>query len=263
MVQLPVIPLERPWKFWTAGTYLDEFAENYLKDLLVRERLAKVIPSAGVGTGISRVVLDELAAKNENQPFNVNSLTEDYEFGSGLIFLKRTGIVAQFRVARTQHVDRGWWRKRKEIRQVRELIAVRELFPDTFRSAVRQKSRWVLGISLQGWKNLGWPGGFWIKYMLYRDRKALYTNVVNALGYVVFLYWLICLLLYGWGRTPQLVTVPWVWNLILADTFLMVHRLVQRFVAVIRISGWRQALLSIPLFYRRKHNKFCRDRHSN
>ena len=38
----------------------------------------------------------------------------------------------------------------------------------------------------------------------------------------------------------------WVWMVILADTFLMVQRLVQRFVSVVRISGWFQAFLSIP-----------------
>jgi bacteriophage N4 adsorption protein B len=246
MVQLPVIPLERPMSSWTAGTYLDEFAENHLKDLLVRERLAKVIPSAGVGTGIHRAVLDEIAAQRKNELFNINTVTEDYEFGQGFSRLKRTGILAQFTVARTQTFIRGWWRKRKDVRVVRERVAVREFFPDTFRLAVRQKSRWVLGISLQGWKNLGWPPGGWVKYMLYRDRKALYANVVNALGYVVILYWLINAAIYGWGRGPRLVESRWVWDVIIADTFLMLQRMVQRFVAVKRIAGWSQAFLSIP-----------------
>ncbi len=246
MVQLPVIPLERPARYWTAGTYLDEFAENHLKDLLVRERLAKSIPSAGVGTAINRDVLDEMAVLRNNQLFNINTLTEDYEFGAGFSSLKRTGILAQFSVTRTQTVLRGWWRKRKKIRVVRERVAVREFFPDRFRLAVRQKSRWVLGISLQGWKNLGWPPGGWVKYMLYRDRKALFTNIMNALGYVVLLYWLISVVLQGGGPGPRLVRSHWVWDVILADTFLMAHRLVQRFVAVVRISGWGQAFLSIP-----------------
>ncbi len=246
MVQLPVIPLERPASCWTAGTYLDEFAENHLKDLLVRERLAKVIPSAGVGTAVNRAALDQLAAERKNQLFNTNSLTEDYEFGVGFSRLNRTGILAQFSVSRTQTVLRGWRRKRKSVRQVRERVAVREFFPDRFRLAVQQKSRWVLGISLQGWKNLGWPPGGWIKYMLYRDRKALYTNVVNVLGYAVFVYWLLNICIHGWNHAPRLVVSQWVGDVILADTVLMVHRLVQRFVAVARISGWRQAFLSIP-----------------
>ena len=246
MVQLPVIPLERPAYCWTAGTYLDEFAENHLKDLLVRERLAKVIPSAGVGTAVSRAVLDELAAERKNQLFNINSLTEDYEFGASFFRLKRTGILAHFTITRTQTVLRGWRHKRKVVREVRERVAVREFFPDRFPLAVRQKSRWVLGISLQGWKHIGWPPGFWIRYMLYRDRKALFTNIVNALGYVVLLYWLVNVCWYGFRDAPSLVESDWVWDVILADTVLMIHRLVQRFVAVVRISGWWQALLSIP-----------------
>jgi adsorption protein B len=246
MVQIPVIPLERPARFWTAGTYLDEFAENHLKDLLVRERLAKVIPSAGVGTAVNRAVLDQIAAQRKNQIFNINTLTEDYEFGQEFVYLKRTGILAQFTVARTQTVVRGWWRKRRGARIVQERVAVREFFPETFRSAVRQKSRWVLGISLQGWRDLGWPPGGWMKYMLYRDRKALVTNVLNALGYVVVVYWLVNAVLYGWGRGRALVDSRWVGYAIVADTILMAERLIQRFVAVVRTAGWFQAFLSIP-----------------
>src|SRR5438552_2651066 len=74
MVQLPVIPLEMPARYWTAGTYLDEFAENHSKDLLVRECLGTAIPSAGVGTGLSRRVVDQLAGVRKNQLFNVESV---------------------------------------------------------------------------------------------------------------------------------------------------------------------------------------------
>ena len=246
MVQLPVVPLEMPARYWTAGTYLDEFAENHSKDLLVRELLVSVIPSAGVGTGLSRTVLDELAQMRENQLFNVNTLTEDYEFGFGLLPLKRHGILAQFDVLRTQTVNAGLWRKRQELRQVREQVAVREFFPDRFRLAVRQKSRWVLGIALQGWKNLGWQGGFWGRYMLYRDRKALFANAVNALGYLVVAYWLLDLLTHPWGHSLSLTPARWVWDVTLADTLLMAHRMAERIVAVRRVAGWKQALLSIP-----------------
>ena len=31
-------------------------------------------------------------------------------------------------------------------------------FPDTFSAAVRQKSRWVAGIALQSWTEIGWRG---------------------------------------------------------------------------------------------------------
>src|SRR5208337_3342817 len=97
--------------------------------------------------------------------------------------LKSESIFAKFRVVRTLRVRRGFWKKREEIREVRELVATREFFPDRIALAVRQKSRWILGITLQGWKNVGWPKGFWRKYMVYRDRKSLATNLINMLGY--------------------------------------------------------------------------------
>ncbi len=81
MVQLPVIPMEMPLRHFTAGTYMDEFAESHTKDLLVRERISNMIPGAGVGTAFHRTAADELAALNGNQLFNVDTLTEDYDFG--------------------------------------------------------------------------------------------------------------------------------------------------------------------------------------
>jgi bacteriophage N4 adsorption protein B len=246
MVQLPVVPLEMPARYWTAGTYLDEFAENHSKDLLVRERLGPVIPSAGVGTGFSRAVLDEVARGRGNQLFNINTVTEDYDFGFSLLPFNRHGILAQFSVLRTQLVTCGFWRRRQEVRQILELVGVREFFPDSFRLAVRQKSRWVLGIALQGWKNLGWQGGFWGRYMLYRDRKSLLTNVINALGYLVVCYWLVLLITQPPNHVLSLVPARWVWDVILVDTILMVNRLAQRLIAVHRVAGWKQALLSIP-----------------
>jgi len=247
MVQIPVIPLEMPSSHWTAGTYLDEFAENHQKDLLVRERLTKVIPSAGVGTGLGRALLDELARSRKNQLFNINSLTEDYEFGFNLLPLHRKAILARLMVERTQQVTRGWWTKQRELVQVREPVAVREFFPDTFRLAVRQKSRWVLGISLQGWKNVGWQKGFWSRYMLYRDRKSLVTNPINALGYCVLSYWLCLSIVRHWEPgTSSLVISNWVWQVILIDTALMLHRMLERMVAVYRVASLKQALLSIP-----------------
>jgi adsorption protein B len=246
MVQLPVVPLERPARYWTAGTYLDEFAEYHSKDIIVRERLASVIPSAGVGTGFSRATLDEVSKARGNQLFNVNTLTEDYDLGFSLLPFNRQGIMAQFSVLRSHLVTCGFWRKRQEVRQTFELVAVREYFPDKFRLAVRQKSRWILGIAIQGWKNLGWQGGFWCRYMLYRDRKALLTNDINALGYLVLIYWLVLLFTQPPDHFLSLVPAPWVWDVILIDTCLMVNRLVQRMVAVRRVSSWNQALLAVP-----------------
>jgi bacteriophage N4 adsorption protein B len=245
MVQLPVIPLEMPVTDVTAGTYLDEFAENHSKDLLVRERLSKMIPSAGVGTAINRTAIDQLAERKNNEPFNVSTVTEDYELGFRLAELKKTSIMAKFKVRRSQTVLRGFWRKRKEVIEIEELVAVREFFPDRFRLAVKQKSRWVLGIALQGWKQIGWPDGLSRKYMAYRDRKALFTNLFNMLGYLVLAFWIVMKFASPRGSVVLLQS-RWVWYAIVADTGLMVQRSVQRFIALITISNVKQALLSVP-----------------
>ena len=61
MIQLPIIPLEIPWYSFVGGVYLDEFAEMHLKELLVREKIARVLPSAGTSTAFWREKLEELA----------------------------------------------------------------------------------------------------------------------------------------------------------------------------------------------------------
>jgi adsorption protein B len=53
MVQLPVLSLPRRWWEFTAAHYLDEFAQQHLKDLVVRETLARGLPAAGVGVAFS------------------------------------------------------------------------------------------------------------------------------------------------------------------------------------------------------------------
>ena len=61
LVQIPVMSLERDWYELVAGTYMDEFAEWHTKDLVVRESLSRMVPSAGVGTCFSRHALEVLA----------------------------------------------------------------------------------------------------------------------------------------------------------------------------------------------------------
>ena len=257
MVQLPVIPLEMPASHWTSGTYLDEFAENHSKDLLVRERLSSMIPAAGVGTAMSRSALQVLAAKRGNEPFSIETLTEDYEVGYRLAELGMKGILAKFRIVRTETVIRGVWRKRTDVREVKELVGIREFFPDRFRLAVRQKTRWIVGIVLQGWKQIGWPGGFWTKYMTLRDRKVLATNLLSMLGYAVLAYWLITILTRPAPRSFSLIQYHWVWYVIVIDTILMGERWVQRFVAVRMVSGTKQAFLSIPRVVVGNFINFC------
>jgi bacteriophage N4 adsorption protein B len=256
MVQLPVTPLEMPWTKFTAGTYLDEFAECHTKDLLVRERVSRMVPSAGVGTGFSRQALDELAGKTANQLFNIETLTEDYDIGFRLKDLAKKAILLQFRIERARVVRTGLFRKREKIKHVREWVATREFFPARFRDAVRQKSRWIVGIVFQGWRHLGWRGSAGMRYMLWRDRKALFGSFLNIVGYLL-LFSLLGTYLYNLIATPEAPTHfpvlvregTWLWYVILADTILMCHRIMQRALAVRRLASWPQALLSIPRLF--------------
>ena len=64
-------------------------------------------------------------------------------------------------------------------------LCVREFFPDTFRTAYRQRARWTLGIGLQGWKQTGWSGSLANRYLLFRDRKGIVTAFVGIIAYAL------------------------------------------------------------------------------
>ena len=250
MIQLPVFPFEPRWYEFTPGHYIDEFAETHTKDLVVRERLSGSLPSAGVGCAFSRAAVQTAAAHNDNRLFNPSSLTEDYELG---LRLSEFGLEQIFvnqaieRVQTSRHPITG----RQRAKRVREYIATREIFPSTFSAAVRQKTRWVTGITLQGWRNLGWRGGIGVKYMLFRDRKGLLTNQVNVLGYVLLV--MVVVLRFQEQLFPgsylQRTIVPsstWFSYVLVADTFFLILRLAQRSASVYRVYGAGQALLCIP-----------------
>ncbi len=80
-VQTPVFSLPVPRSKLVGATYIDEFAEAHLKDMLVREAIGGLVPSAGVGSAFCRNAFEEIAAQHGQKPFNPESLTEDYEIG--------------------------------------------------------------------------------------------------------------------------------------------------------------------------------------
>jgi bacteriophage N4 adsorption protein B len=247
-VQIPVFPFERAWHDFTTGVYMDEFAENHTKDLRAREILASTIPSAGVGTAVSREAMDYLARTRRNQVFDITSLTEDYLMGFLLKDMPGRKIFLQQSVDRVVR-KRRWFSGADVERHVPEPIATREFFPNTFRTAVRQKSRWILGIALQGWA-VGWSDSFGLNYCLYRDRKAILTNLLVVLGYVVVLYWAIAHLV-GIAdpalQMPSLVQRDEVYfDVLLVVLGLFVWRILNRSVSVWRIYGPLQAVLSVP-----------------
>ncbi|MBN8539484.1 MAG: glycosyltransferase [Deltaproteobacteria bacterium] len=177
-VQIPVFSFARKASMIVGSTYIDEFAEIHTKDLLVRDYLKAGIPSAGVGTAISRRLVQNLMSTQHGSVLNETSLTEDYILGLTTAHL---GYRSKFVSRYIPHYDRNG----KLVR--REFIATREYFPSEWGRAVRQKGRWIHGIVLQGRRLLKFEGSPARRYFLMRDRKGPVTAIVGVLGVMVLL----------------------------------------------------------------------------
>jgi adsorption protein B len=248
MVQLPVASLKTRWYELTGGHYLDEFAQSHYKDMLVREALGAGIPAAGVGAAFSRKALDLVCAKRNNELFSIDSLTEDYEFGLRLHEYKLKQAFVQFSVPRTETKKSLFTGKSVQVEK-RDVVCVREYFPSKFKFSVRQKSRWVIGITLQGWANLGWKGNLATRYMLYRDRRSILTNLANLVGYLLVLLvlgmWVIEAVFPDTYHYPALLEKgSLLWNLLLINAVLFVNRVFMRGYCVYKLYDMEQALLS-------------------
>ncbi|HUS05442.1 MAG TPA: glycosyl transferase family protein [Bryobacteraceae bacterium] len=232
MIQIPVLPLSTPFLEWTHGVYRDEFCEYQSRDMPVRQFMGAFVPSCGVGTGFTRGALDRLAVSESNRIFEPACLTEDYENG----FRLRLQGARQMFVPVTLRDG--------------SFLATRELFPHSFYSAVRQRTRWVTGIALQGWERHGWSGGLAIRYWLWRDRKGLVGNPLSLLGNAIFLYgagtWLASRVAHSpWGLGGVSPAGMPAWLLPLNGVFGGL-RLLIRFFCVGRICGWSFAA-GVPL----------------
>ncbi len=251
MIQLPVASLARHWYELVAGTYMDEFAECHTKDMVVRESAAGMVPSAGVGTCFSRRALLALVAETANQPFNTSSLTEDYDIGARLSRMGLRSIFVSFPVPCQE--KRSSWFGLGKARDctVYKPLAVHEFFPDTFRTAYRQRARWSLGIGLQGWEQIAWTGSFACRYLLLHDRKCIVTTLIGVFSYVLalqFLGFYLARLSGVWTVYYPLLYADNAWLLPLLWVNLAAFgvRLAQRVYFVTKLYGWEHGLLSIP-----------------
>jgi adsorption protein B len=189
MVQVPVFPLKTPLSQTTHATYCDLFAEAHVKDLWVRSQLGGFLPSAGVGTAYRREALERLETAKGGVLFDPRSLTEDYVMGLELHRLGCTQTIAQISEPRAGAPGH----------RPGSLIATRAYFPNAFRAAVRQRSRWMTGIALQSWQKFGWQVRRWQAYWLWRDRKGLLNHPVAVLVNLLFVYG--CISWLGSGAT--------------------------------------------------------------
>jgi adsorption protein B len=217
MVQVPVLALPTPAREVTHGLYCDDFAEFQSKDIPVRQFLGGFIPSNGVGTGYSRGMLEKLAAAHGSRIFEPECLTEDYENGYRIHKLGGRQIFLPI------HRMEG------------SLAATREYFPRSFRPALRQRTRWTMGISLQSWQRHGWRAPARQLYWFWRDRKGLVGNLISPMTNLMFCGGLAMWLL----RIPVHIPMRRLFGCTLA---LSVLHLGIRAACVARVYGLRFAL---------------------
>lgn len=228
LVQLPVLPLASTNSRWIAGHYCDEFAEAHAKALMVREALGAAVPSAGVGCAIARDTIAAIADMRGGEPFDPDSLTEDYELGLGIGERGGRGVIVRMRDS------------------AGELVATREHFPDTFDAAIRQKARWTVGIALAGWDRLGWssrPVEIWMRL---RDRRVVLAAIVLFAAYLGLLTsgFLALVASLAPGMVPPVE--PAILALLNVTAILLLWRLAMRALFAGRAYGWREGLRAIP-----------------
>ncbi|WP_432201023.1 glycosyl transferase family protein [Erythrobacter sp. W53] len=231
-VQLPVMPMPLRGSPLIAGHYCDEFAEAHGKMMVVRDAVGAGIPGAGVGCAIAREMLECVAEQNgDGKPFAVDSLTEDYELGLQVKALGGRDRFLRLRDAQGQ------------------LVATRAYFPSSVETAVRQKTRWIQGIALQGWDRIGWQGGLAQKWMQMRDRRGPFASILLAMAYA-----LVLLIGFTWaaaqmGLVNSVPLSPVVSSLLAANLMAFFWRFVARWAFTTREHGIWQGLLSIPRMF--------------
>lgn len=232
-IQFPVFPLMEMPKFRNffknivTNTYADEFAENHYSTMVSRYSSGAFVPSAGTGFALSHETLD-LFENGEVLP--KDSLTEDYRLS---LTLYQKGIQMYYVLLKVPRLYSNY-------KVDYEFIATRSRFPYTFKTAIKQKTRWILGITMQSFrfrdiftrKKMTLAG----RYSLYRDYKAKIGNLLVFVGYPVLLYFLLSLFI----DLPPIYPKGTVsWYLAIAVTFLMVERQLFRAIAIYRVYGLR------------------------
>ncbi len=236
-VQIPVFPLlEKPtfknmFQNMVTGTYADEFAENHYQTMRIRNTVNAFVPSAGTGFAIKREVIESF----DGDVFPVGSLTEDYKLS---LEFKRRGYHLYYPLEKITRVN-------FQGNEVDEYIATRSMFPKTYSAAVRQKARWIHGITMQSFKlnDQIWNKemNLQTRYSFYKDWKAKFGNLLVLPSYLVFTYFI---LYYFFDLPVMYPTYSLSWYLMVMLTIVMIHRQLSRFRAVKHIYGYRSAFIS-------------------
>ena len=232
-LQFPVFPMMRMPKFSnffsniTTGTYADEFAENHFGTMVGRYTSKAFVPSAGTGFALSRKILESFG--NEDI-LPKDSLTEDYSLSLNLY---KKGIQMYYVLERVPRIEKNGKLKW-------DYITTKSIFPSTFKTAVKQKTRWILGITMQSFKfreifqtkEMSFVG----RYSLYKDLKAKIGNLLVLIGYPILIYFIVSL----FTKLPTIYPKGSVsWALSVLVTIMMIERQLFRGVAIYNVYGFR------------------------
>ncbi|AZZ35310.1 hypothetical protein CIK05_00330 [Bdellovibrio sp. qaytius] len=229
-LQTPVFSLPTRWTDLTRAIYIDEFTEYHTKDMLVRSFLKGGVPSAGVGTAMSHLFVSEIQLLQKGELLKEDTLTEDYHLG---LMAQRLGYDSKFvcsYVQKKNHID---------------YIATREYFPASTPTSIRQKTRWTLGISFQGYDNLKWSKTLSENYFLWRDRRSFLNGILILCSYILTISYVSYYFINdSWPKF--LGSDQMLWAALSTNFYLMAIRLVQRFRLVSELNGLKLGLL-IPV----------------
>ncbi len=167
MIQIPVFSLDSRNRSLVGASYMEEFAERHSREMLLRSQLGAFVPSAGVGTCIRKDLILHFL-KKRSRVLRPDSITEDYILGAEA---HADGFKTTFAAFRDPHHSGN------------PIIATLEYFPKDLWASIRQKTRWVYGISFESTAKLGWhkrPG--WNLFFQYRDRKGAITNILPLIS---------------------------------------------------------------------------------
>lgn len=238
-VQFPVFPLiQYPtfrnfFKNLTTSTYADEFAEHHYITMVHRNASHAFVPSAGTGFALRRDVIELF---DEYAFLPTDSLTEDYKLAFELY---KHNIHMEYVLDKVPQVtDRT---------QMHDgYVATRSMFPRTFKTAVRQKKRWITGITMQSihFKDIFKKNGLTLvgRYSLYRDQKAKIGNLIAFIGYPVVVYFIIDLFFVDLPDIYPKYSLSWYLSLMV--TIMMIERLLFRSVAIYKVYGMKSVFFS-------------------
>lgn len=125
------------------------------------------------------------------------------------------------------------------------LIATRAYFPSQIDAAVRQKTRWIHGIALQGWDRLGWSGGILRVWMKLRDRRGPFAALLLAVAYLLVISSGLIGIAALLGVFLPIPASPLLTAMLVICSIAFVWRALIRAVFTTREFGWREGLLAI------------------